>query len=169
MILNFSSKITEKVAKERKFIDEVGMAAILHDVGKIILIRNKAEEYSKVYAEQALTSQPFFEIERNVLGVTHAEIGSYLMSVWGLPESIINAINYHHVPKNDHHSIFDATAAVYLANVFVHEVNGSKGIQEKLQLDERYVKALGLMADIPQWRAYTLELSEEAEGMEQLL
>ncbi len=72
---------------------------LLHDVGKIILYRLEPEKYVQIieYALENLTSAE--EAENHILGIDHMTIGSWVAEKWQLPESILNAIKYHHSPE----------------------------------------------------------------------
>ncbi|GAB4318440.1 MAG: hypothetical protein Kow0074_07640 [Candidatus Zixiibacteriota bacterium] len=71
-------------------------AGLLHDIGKMVLVWQLPELYARV------TSHPDFgvvddqHVEREVMGVTHGEIGGYLAGRWNLPESLCLAITHHH-------------------------------------------------------------------------
>jgi putative nucleotidyltransferase with HDIG domain len=73
-------------------------AAILHDIGKIVLgefVRDKYAEIKKIVSEQ---SRSFLEAEEKVLGMNHATLGGMIAANWKFPEDIRNAIAFHHRP-----------------------------------------------------------------------
>lgn len=72
------------------------IAGLLVNIGKLIFVRHFPEVYRKIIAEAALGVRSEFEIEREHLGVSHADIGGYLTSLWGLPREIVEAITLHH-------------------------------------------------------------------------
>ncbi|WP_147822413.1 response regulator [Salidesulfovibrio onnuriiensis] len=72
------------------------MAGILHDVGKLILVSGFPDEYSRVLRmvrEQGVTVHV---AEEAVFDTTHAQLGAYLMGLWGLPGEVILGIGHHH-------------------------------------------------------------------------
>lgn len=85
--------------------DEVFSAAMLHDIGKVVLDVYFTEDYHSVLKEASkkktlLHGQPFYLIENSVLGFTHTDIGGYLASKWKLPVGITEVIQHHHAPEN---------------------------------------------------------------------
>ena len=73
-------------------------AAILHDIGKIVLgafVKDKYAEIKKVVNEQ---SRSFLEAEEKVLGMNHATLGGMIAANWKFPEDIRQAIAFHHRP-----------------------------------------------------------------------
>jgi putative nucleotidyltransferase with HDIG domain len=78
--------------------EEIFTAALLHDVGKILLGQFLQEGYEKVAfaLDQGLS---FLAAESVVLGTTHAEIGARVLARWALPEAMIRTVRWHHAPE----------------------------------------------------------------------
>ena len=73
-------------------------AALLHDAGKIVLsqyVKDYAADIRKAIQEEHLS---FIEAEKKVLGMDHAEVGSWIMEQWAFPKAIVSAVRYHHTP-----------------------------------------------------------------------
>ena len=75
------------------------MAGMLHDVGKLVLLKHFQPELKKALELALGKSIPLHEAEKEVLGVTHAEIGAHLLSLWGLQDSILEAVALYPSPK----------------------------------------------------------------------
>lgn len=89
--------------------DDVFSAAMLHDIGKVVLDVYFKEEYRQVLEAARQQKLPlhgtdFYNLEERVLGVTHTGIGSFLATKWKLPVAITEVIMYHHQPENAEHS-----------------------------------------------------------------
>ena len=82
-----------------KSIDHAFMAGMLHDVGKLILAANIPDPYHAALAMAKQKAMPPQDAERMFLGATHAEVGAYLLGLWGLPDSIVIATALHHRPR----------------------------------------------------------------------
>jgi putative nucleotidyltransferase with HDIG domain len=73
-------------------------AALLHDVGKIILgefVRDSLVKISQMVYKQSIS---FLEAEESVLGIDHAALGGKIAEHWNFPAEIRDAIAYHHRP-----------------------------------------------------------------------
>jgi len=109
-----------QIAKLRKseegIADDAFLAGLLHDVGILVLIKHLPIPYGRVLTlmEEKKISQ--WQAEKEVLGITHAEVGAYLLALWGLPDSIIEAVAYHHCPEKCPNKAFSALSAVHEAN-----------------------------------------------------
>jgi len=60
---------------------------------------------------------PLFVTEENLIGISHAEVGAYLLSLWGLPVPLAEAVAHHHRPERVPHDSIDMIIVVYLANL----------------------------------------------------
>ncbi len=107
----------QAIADERKatFPRETFTAALLHDVGKIVLGSFVEVDFREIEAVALRENQPFEEAERAVLGIDHAEAGAMLLERWNCPESIVIASRWHHRPE-DCVSGGAALALVHLAD-----------------------------------------------------
>ena len=94
------SVAAEGLVRELKLdaAEEIFTAALLHDVGKLILGQFVQEDYGKI--ELALAQGLPFEIaEAIVLGTDHAAVGAEVLSKWSLPADIVQAVRWHHAPE----------------------------------------------------------------------
>lgn len=95
--------------------DDAMLAGMLHDIGYLILAQECPQEFGEILRESRETGAPLYEIERRVLGASHAEIGAYLLGIWGLPYRVIEAVAHHHDPQRVTQTEFDVLAALVLA------------------------------------------------------
>lgn len=89
------------IARETKFgsFEVAYTAALLHDIGKVILNTHLSEAYNEVVEKVNNESIPFMEAEDQILGFNHAEVGAKVAEIWNLPEELVEAIAYHHNPE----------------------------------------------------------------------
>ena len=92
------------------------LSGILHDVGRLVLWVHFPEEYGRVLAAAAGRSEQLLEGEIR-MGITHAEVGSWLLARWGLDAFTADAARYHHEPLERIHGAFPLVKIVYAANL----------------------------------------------------
>jgi len=161
--LQVHSRLTADIARSMNLSREVRDAAIvaslLHDVGKLVLAWKVPVRLNWLISTAADQERPLYQIEEELWGITHAEIGAYLLSLWGLPTSITEAIAYHHTPARVPHCHFDALGAVYAANLLALEHDGST-IDTRSLWDHRFLQEMGVSDELPRWKVLA-----EMEGL----
>jgi len=76
-------------------------------------------------ARAAETSTRLWEAEQAVFGAGHAEVGAYLLGLWGLPENVVEAVAFHHRPAASPHDEFCPLTAVHVADFLEHAADES--------------------------------------------
>jgi putative nucleotidyltransferase with HDIG domain len=76
--------------------EEISTAALLHDIGKVIIRLNFGDDYRQLLALIADDDISMLEAERKLLGIDHAEVGAWLAKSWFLPHKLIEPIACHH-------------------------------------------------------------------------
>ena len=77
-------------------MEDAFLCGLLHDVGKIVLAEGCPGEFVRILLLAQARNIPLADIEAEELGVTHAEIGAYLLGLWGFSEDVVIAIAQHH-------------------------------------------------------------------------
>ena len=95
------------------------LAGLLHDLGKLVLASQNTEEYRRIVAQSTQEGIPLFETAADALWCHHAGIGAYLMGLWGLPFSAVEAVANHHFPEKQSQHRPDCLL-VYGANLLYH-------------------------------------------------
>lgn len=128
--------------------DAAFTAGLLHDIGKLLLAANLTREYAEVHQRAEELAAPVFQVERQLLGTTHAEAAACLFGMWGLPLPVLEAIAHHHEPLRSEHDSFTPLTAVHAANAFFYE----RRQPDVSLLDSAYVARLGLLEARNEWR-----------------
>jgi len=133
-------------------ISEAAFAAgVLHDLGKLIIAENLPKEYGIVLKESREHSLPLFEVERKTFGATHADIGAYLLTLWGLPLPLIEGVAYHHEPQLFSTKEFGLVGAVHVANALEREQSKVPGIVPS-PINLAYAESMGITGQLDKWR-----------------
>lgn len=128
-----ASTTAEALAKNRKLAEtsDFFTAALLHDIGKLVLGEFVNKELPKIESLVA-DGVPFIMAEKEVLGTEHAEIGALILSKWSFPSDLIDAVRWHHYPE----AIEDPKLQpeiVYIANLLCQS-NGDSASAEDQQI-----------------------------------
>jgi putative nucleotidyltransferase with HDIG domain len=105
MVSRLAKEIARAESSENIVAEEALVAGILHDIGKLILLK-VPEQYREVMSFIEKTGSDFVEAEYSVMKTSHAELGAYLLGLWGIPDSIVEIIAFHHEPSKLIESVF---------------------------------------------------------------
>lgn len=109
------ARVARRLTMETSLATDTVAAARLHNIGYWILAQERPRELANALEFAQASNLPMHEAERQVIGASHAEIGAYLLGLWGLPTSIIQAIAEHHTRVRTPERDFDVSAALIVA------------------------------------------------------
>ena len=136
------------------------MAGLLHDLGKLILATNFEKSYREVLAAEQGSGKNLLDLEYEVFGTSHAEIGAYLMGLWRFEKTIIEAVAFHHLPVRSMTQNLGLLTAVHVANALDHEAQSPSGENIESYYDTEYLDKLKIRGRIPQWHQICDELTK---------
>ena len=136
---------------DQKVADESFVAGMLHDTGKLVLAANFSERFNQVLQLVCQEKLEPAAAEEQVFGANHADIGGYLLGLWGLPVPVVEAIALHHCPSRGTQKSFSPLIAVHVANALVHQKQAN-GDTSSSQVDSACLAALGLSDRLSVWR-----------------
>jgi putative nucleotidyltransferase with HDIG domain len=150
-----TQRAAERLCKEVGFEekDELLVSALLHDIGKLVLLHAYPGYPGQVHGE-AQTPEERIHRERRELGVDHALVGGVLARRWGLPGRLAAAIERHHSDDVD-----GEAALIRLADMLAHYGNGQPLDPAKMI---KVARVIGLSGE--QLRAIMYELPYPQDG-----
>ncbi|MBU1041678.1 MAG: HDOD domain-containing protein [Proteobacteria bacterium] len=151
----------EGLAKEEA--DNAYIAALLHDVGKLLLNAQCQSECKDIYAEVRESNRLVAEVEAEVMGLTHAQVGAYLLGLWGLPPAVVNAVARHHAEDPEPGGLCAASVA-YFANMLDHDVFIFNTHYARPQFSEERLAGIGGPEVVARWREAVVALGISEEG-----
>jgi putative nucleotidyltransferase with HDIG domain len=121
--------------------DEAFLAGVLHDVGKVVFATKAAGLPND-------TMDVVAQMEAH-----HAEVGAYLLGLWGFPNSIVEAVAFHHTPQKASEKGFGLSGIVHVADRLVHRRSEHRSASIDAGLQPGYLEDLGLEHCLPKWSA----------------
>ncbi len=152
LVAKYARQIAQSQGQDRQVIEDAFTAGLLHDAGKLALIANLPTQYAEVLAQAREEGLPLVEAEGVLLGVTHAEVGAYLLGLWGLPDPIVEALAFHHYPAKHLGQGFSPLTAVHVANALAHEMHSTEPAAVPTLVDIEYLAALGFTERLSAWQ-----------------
>ncbi len=90
--------IAKQINKDKQIIDEdlVFSAGLLHDIGKLIIAIKFKDDFNAIIKFADEEKRVYVEAEKEILNISHADVGYYLTKQWNYPASICTPIRFHH-------------------------------------------------------------------------
>jgi HD-like signal output (HDOD) protein len=145
-------RIAQLERQEKRIIEESFTAGMLHDIGRLVLLANVPAEYVEAFERAKKNGTTLIEEERAVFGAAHPEVGGYLLGLWGLPISLVEAAVFHHHPHRCLTKAFTPLTAVHAANVLQQESVVVPNPASRAGFDREYLEGLGLWNRVPVWQ-----------------
>jgi HD-like signal output (HDOD) protein len=166
---HFAARIAARLPAAKAVSSAAVVAALLHDTGKLILAARLPDQFELALRTALDENRPLHIVERELTGTGHAEIGGYLLGLWGLPNAIVYAVCLHHQPLYAEHPVkeLDTLAITHIADALAFEtVRDQSGHAAPAcdLLDSEYVASLGVADQIPDWRAQATQMWKECQS-----
>ena len=145
-------RIAEIEQRDSKISDQCFLAGLLHDLGYLILAAGLPKQYHQLLQVARDSNRPVWEVEQAELSASHAEIGAYLLGLWGLPTPVIEAVALHHRPAAATFHGFSPVVAVHVADAFAHGLSPVLPEQAGVEIDLLYLTSLGLDGRLDAWK-----------------
>ena len=126
------------------------LGGLLHDVGQWVLAEHRPQCHAQTQARSRAESIPVWEAEDRCLGATHADLGGYLLGLWGAPDTVVDAVLFHHRPSLSSGAGFSPLAAVHVANAVADAAARSDPL-DAAPVDVEYVTRIGCADRLGAW------------------
>jgi len=128
------------------------IGGIMHDIGKVILLLRFPDHFQAMVRIARNEQKTMFQIEKELLGITHADIGYELANQWDLPSTISTCIAFHHTPSiATTHKRFVSLA--HIGDIMARRLHiGHGGDDQQLETDEYAKRIASIMPPIEEKR-----------------
>jgi putative nucleotidyltransferase with HDIG domain len=140
------------------------IAALLHDVGKLVLATRSPDHFARALRGAREDRVPVYAAEEALIGISHAEVGAYLLSLWGLPSPVVEAVAHHHRPERLPGDSLDAVGIVHIANSLAHEHPVTPPVGGPLPyqfISGDYADRVGIAEQIAEWQEFAAASANE--------
>lgn len=157
----FAKRITALETDDKHLVDDAYTAGLLHDIGLLILATKMPDPFAETLRLTSESGMSLLKAEKQVFGATHAEIGGFLLDLWGLPEAIVEAIAYHLYPSatpdrayeviDEDASPFTTITAVHVANYLCEDQDIMVQDMAKAEIDNVHLDEIGKSDRLEAW------------------
>jgi putative nucleotidyltransferase with HDIG domain len=125
-------------------------AGLLHDIGKLVLDQSRPHDYARVLQEASGGTRPLIDIEDEIIGTNHAEVGRDVLAYWKLPQIYEESVWCHHSPvKVIDDEQYQISGIVHIANILAHMTYmGASGNNFPQKITNPLLKRFSLDPDI---------------------
>lgn len=159
-VAEYAKKIAQAQSNDVRSAEAAFTSGLLHDIGLILVAIHMPDQLTEALSIAKKKKTCLLEAELDTLGATHAEVGGYLLELWGLPDAIVEAITFHdfpsHLPEQDYTTNtaqleFPPLTAVHVANYFCEEDQKNHYGCPESTLDQEYLRNAGLLERVEAW------------------
>jgi len=166
--------VARKIAKGwlPSMASEAFTAGLLHDIGKVVLIQYLPDEFVQTIAQAKEQERSLFEVEREIFGTDHGQIGAWLATRWKLPKALRDTMEFHHELSKAPEDSRNLVAVVQLADMLCRLLkvgNGGNPAPPFIQKDlHDTLIGWGMQPTIEGLRPLLTELVDELEQVSNL-
>ena len=151
-----AKRLCEFEEADRTTTDEAFIAGLLHDMGKLVLAANLPSQLEENIRQGRQKKLTLWEQEYQVFNASHAELGGYLLSTWGLSTGVVEAVAFHHRPTLAKRQNFSALTAVHVANTIAKKGPSECGLNPQ-PVSMEYLSTLDLAGRVDGWKQFLNE------------
>lgn len=161
-----AARIASALSQRERLPKATVIAALLHDVGELVIAERAPAQWKLAVETASHERQLLYSVEERLMGVSHAEVGAYLLGLWGFPFPVIEAVAHHHRPQRAAPGTFDMIVGVYLANALAQSVGHWKIEGDGVPTagpDRELLESLHVSGKLPEWRRISEELAQQIQ------
>jgi HD-like signal output (HDOD) protein len=137
----FTAAVARAFAEGTAMVDDALVAGLLRDIGYLVLSAECPQDLRRASKLSSDKLIPMHSAERTILGASHAEVGAYLLALWGFPYSIVEAVAHHHEPTAVTHANFDLLG-ILATTTALTGVRDEKAAPDGAPIDDAFLQAI---------------------------
>lgn len=158
--------LTQGLAKSEKLsdtlTDQAFCAGVLAHVGTLLLMANDATIFNEAMQAVDRREASLCDAECARFGANHAQLGAYLLGLWGFNDSIVEAVGFHHHPSAAGQAPSSILTVLHVAQYLMRATSRSKTHYEAAApLDTEYLHTVGMVERMPIWQSAFERISQE--------
>lgn len=132
LVGNIAKKIARKEGFSQKEADQLLVAGMLQDLGELVMLQYFPEGVGENVQWNDIDDGDALLLERQAVGVSHDQISVYLLRLWGIPQTVVECVAYHH--NSGHFTGYELTLPhiLFCANVLAEDIINGTNLSEKL-------------------------------------
>jgi HD-like signal output (HDOD) protein len=159
MVSSLASLIAKDINLSPQEREDIRVSGVLHDIG-ILLYFKIPDISSRIrFNDHGLIS---VDSEYKALGTSHAEMGGYLLGIWGLPVPIVEAVTFHHKPWLQVSKKAGIVPILHVANQLLNMCQFEKNVNYPAYLNMNYLQTIGLVDCLDEWTSFTMDMIHQA-------
>ncbi|MEA1981900.1 MAG: response regulator [candidate division Zixibacteria bacterium] len=150
-----SRLIAHTFGLNKRVTDNALLAGLLHNIGNLLMLAEFRDELKKsivLAKEKSIKSNDAIE---EIIGANASTLGAYLLSLWGLPDSIVESVALHDCPAECPHPTLNTLTAVHLGYALESDEKNNVINDKNSLIDSDYINQLGIKNQIPSLRGFT--------------
>ena len=161
-VASWARKISKAEGVSQIVADQAFLGGLLHDMGELVIAANAPINYMHAVALAEHDGLQMHEAEQQVFGTTHAEVGAYMLGLWGIDDDVVASVAYHHKPLSFPTDAFHALTAVYAASTYMLRDTTATEKDSSPAERDTYLDRIGLGDRLPVWRELCATAEEDA-------
>jgi HD-like signal output (HDOD) protein len=155
MVSSLAYSLAKDINLNNQEREDIRVSGVLHDIG--ILLYSKVPDLSSriTFNKNGLI---LVDSEYKALGTSHAEMGGYLLGIWGLPTPIVEAVTFHHYPWLQVSKKIGIVTILYVANQLLNMCQYEKDANYPVYLNMNYLKKIDLVNYLDEWTIMAKDL-----------
>ena len=150
-VAELAKQISQLEGQRGDSLDEAYIAGLMHDIGYLVLVSHNPQLFGELCDLNVRTNENPAAFEQQMFEVSHDEAGAYLLDLWNIPTSVVEAVYHHHQPHKSGCRGINVTTAVHVAAAIICGYEEVKWPFTTC-LDMQYLEELGVIDRIDKWR-----------------